>query len=106
VRAVVERERLPDRRAAEGFEVEALARFHTSMGRFDDGRIAEIFIDTNKAGSMAGVLASDSAVLASLALHGLPLDVLRHALMRDAGGRPSGRLGAVLDRIAAEEGGP
>jgi hypothetical protein len=55
VRAVVERERLPDRRVAEGLEVEALGlRFHASVGRFDDGRIAEVFIDTGKAGSMVG----------------------------------------------------
>jgi phage protein D len=52
---------------------------------------------------MAGLLASDSAVLASLALqHGVPLDVLRHALMRDAKGRPTSPLGLVLDRVATE----
>jgi len=78
------RERLPDRRECEGFDVEALGlRFHTTIGRYDDGRLAEIFITNHKAGSMAGILASDSAVLCSIALqHGVPVDVIRKALMR------------------------
>jgi hypothetical protein len=44
------------------------------------------------------------AVLCSIALqHGVPLDVLRHALMRDAQGRTIGPLGVVLDRIVEEK---
>jgi hypothetical protein len=46
----------------------------------------------------------NSAVLCSLALqHGIPIDVIRHALMRDGRGNASGPLGAVLDKLAAEE---
>jgi hypothetical protein len=52
---------------------------------------------------MAGILASDSAVLCSIALqYGVPLDVLRNALMRDPRRKPSGPLGAVLDLLAEE----
>jgi hypothetical protein len=101
----VERERLPNRREATTFDVEALGlRFHTTVGRFADGRVSEIFITNHKAGSMAGIMASDSAVLCSLALqYGIPVDVIRHALMRDSRGKPSGPLGVVLDLIAEEE---
>jgi hypothetical protein len=96
------RERLATRRECEGFDVEALGlRFHATYGRFDDGRLAEVFLTNHKAGSMAGILASDSAVLCSLALqHGVSL--VRRALMRDARGNASGPLGVVLDRFAEE----
>jgi hypothetical protein len=50
-------------------------------------------------------MASDSAVLCSLLLqHGVSLDVIRRALMRDPRGRAVGPLGVVLDQLAAEEG--
>jgi hypothetical protein len=96
------RERLPDRRGCEGFDIEALGlHFHATVGRFDDGRLAEIFLVNHKAGSQAGIMASDAAVAASLALqYGVPVDVIRHALMRDSLGKPSGPLGVVLDRLA------
>ena len=99
------RERLPDRREAETFDVEALGlQFRATLGRFADGRLAEVFLTNHKAGSMAGILASDSAVLCSIALqYSVPVDVIRKALMRDPHGRPSGPLGAVLDLIADEE---
>jgi hypothetical protein len=98
------RERLPTRRECEGFDVEALGlRFRATYGRFDDGRLAEVFLTNHKAGSMAGILASDSAVLCSIALqYGAPLDVIRRALMRDGRGNASGPLGVVLDRLAEE----
>jgi hypothetical protein len=95
------RERLPNRRAAESFRIECNGLVYTcTIGRFDDGRIAEIFLTNHKAGSHAGVMASDCAVVASIALqYGAPLDVIRRALMRDGRGNASGPLGAVLDKI-------
>jgi hypothetical protein len=64
-------------------------------------RIGEIFITNHKAGSQSGIMASDAAVAASIALqYGAPLDVIRHALMRDGRGRPSGPLGIALDQLA------
>ncbi len=102
------RRRLPDRRASETFDLEAQGlSFTATVSQFDDGSLAEIFLQNHKAGSMAGINAQDAAVLASLALqHGVPLDVIRRALMRDARGRASGPLGCALDRIAGEERGP
>jgi ribonucleoside-diphosphate reductase alpha chain len=68
---------------------------------FADGSLAEIFLQNHKAGSQAGINAQDSAVVCSLALqHGVPLDTIRHALMRDPRGNASGPLGAELDLIA------
>jgi hypothetical protein len=102
---VATRRRLPNRRPAETFDIEAGAlRYTTTVGYYPDGRIGEIFITNHKAGSQAGILASDAAVAASLALqYGAPIETLRHALMRDSRGKPSGPLGVVLDELAAEE---
>jgi hypothetical protein len=96
-----ERERLPDRRAAETFNLEVAGlRYTCTVGRFDDGRVAEIFLTNHKAGSHAGIMASDAAVLASIALqYGAPLEILRKAMMRDPRGTASGPLGVALDRI-------
>jgi hypothetical protein len=96
-----ERKRLPDRRASETFDFQSQGpRFTATVSRFDDGRLGEIFLTNHKAGSMAGINASDAAVVASIALQfGVPLDVIRHALMRDARGNASGPLAVALDKI-------
>ena len=98
------RERLPNRRPAETFEFEAGGlRYRATVGRYPDGCIGEIFLTNHKAGSQAGILASDAAVAASLALqYGTPLDVIRKALMRDVRGNASGPLGAALDMLIEE----
>src|SRR5262245_56475528 len=100
-----ERERLPNRRSAETWDIEALGlKFRATVGRHPDGKIGEIFLSNHRVNSMAGIMASDAAVVASIALqYGVPLDVIRHALMRDSRGKPSGPLGVVLDQLAREE---
>jgi hypothetical protein len=97
-----ERRRLPNRRFSETFEVQSQGlKFTATISRFADGTVAEIFLQNHKAGSMAGINAQDAAVVCSLALqHGVPLETIRHALMRDAQGRASGPLAAALDQIA------
>jgi hypothetical protein len=56
----------------------------------------------NKTSSFAGVMASDAAIAASLALqHGCPVEVLRKALSRDARGNPLSPLGVALDKPVA-----
>jgi ribonucleoside-diphosphate reductase alpha chain len=68
------------------------------IGRFDDGRIAEIFINGSKAGSTVEANAQDAAIIASLALqHGCPLETIRHALGRTGG--IGGPLAALLDEV-------
>ena len=71
------------------------------MSRYLDGRLAEIFISNAKVGSHSDAAAKDAAVVCSIALqHGVPVDVIRHALLRDPRGVPSSPLGAALDQIA------
>lgn len=100
------RHRLPNRRASETFDLEAQGlKFTCTVSRFPDGSLAEIFLQNHKAGSMAGINAQDAAVVCSLALqHGVPLDVIRRALMRDGSGRASGPLATALDLLAEREG--
>jgi hypothetical protein len=95
------RRRLPDRRASITFDVESQGlKFTCTASRYEDGTLAEVFLQNHKAGSMAGINAQDSAVVCSLALqHGVPLETIRRALMRDPQGLPSGPLAAVLDRL-------
>jgi hypothetical protein len=98
------RHRLPDRRPSETFDIEVRGlRFTATISRFPDGSIGEVFLVNHKCGSMAGIIASDAAVVCSIALqYGAPLDVIRKALMRDSRGRASSPLGAALDRIAGD----
>ena len=99
------RERLRNRRHSETFTL-GLHGLHyvASFSRFDDGRVAEVFLH-HKPASQSDSHARDSAIAASLALQfGCPLDVLRRALLRDAQGRASTPLGRALDIIAENEG--
>jgi hypothetical protein len=98
------RERLSNRRASETFEITAGGlKYRATVSRFADGRVAELFITNHKVGSHADTAAKDSAVVRSIALqYGVPLEVIRKALMRDGAGRPSGPLGTALDILAAE----
>jgi hypothetical protein len=100
------RERLPNRRLAETFEVECNRLHYTAtISRFPDGQVAEIFLSNHKSGSQADANARDSAVVCSLALqHGVPLETIRRALLRDARGNAETPLGAALDRISEIEG--
>jgi hypothetical protein len=102
------RQRLPNRRLAETFSLEVAGLAYVcTVGRFHDGRVAEIFLTNHKAGSAAGIMASHAAVVCSLALqHGVPVDVIRKAVCRDGEGRASGPLGAALDLIAEDQSWP
>ncbi len=93
--------RLPDRRASEIFDVESCGlRFTVTASHFSDRRLAEVFIQNHKADNTAGIMASDAAIAASLALQfGCPVETLRKALKRDGQGRASSPLGVALDRL-------
>ena len=104
------RQPLPNRRPCElysflhgepGREIE----FNGSVGRFDDGRLSEVFLDvTNKASSGLASTCRDAAVLASLALqHGCPAITLRAALTEAEDGSAAGPLGKLLDLALEEE---
>lgn len=96
------RHRLSNRRGSVTFTLEAggLA-FTCTASAFADGTLGEVFLQNHKADSTAGIMASDAAIAASLALQfGCPVDVLRRALSRDARGNASGPLGKALDLLA------
>jgi ribonucleoside-diphosphate reductase alpha chain len=99
------RERLPDRRehalinftAADGF------RYTAGLGYFEDGRLAEIFLNAEKIGTAIETAARDSAVVGSLALQqGVPPETIQRALTRNGDGSASGSLGTLLDMLASE----
>jgi hypothetical protein len=97
------RRRLLDRRACEGFDfILDGQHFHATVGYFiDGGAPAEIFLNAAKFNSAADIAARDAAVAISLGLqYGVPFDVLRRALMRDARGGPAGPAAFVIDVIA------
>jgi hypothetical protein len=98
------RERLPNRRASEQIAFTCGGfKFIATVSRFIDGRLAEIFLTNGKCGSDSDVSARDAAIVASIALqHGVPVEVLRKALIREGKGVPSGPLGVVLDLMAGE----
>jgi hypothetical protein len=101
-----ERERLRNRRASEqiAFICNDL-KYVATVSFFPDGRLAEIFLSNAKAGSHSDSAAKDSAVVCSIACqYGVPLDVIRHALLRDAHGVASSPLGVALDLLAADKG--
>jgi hypothetical protein len=101
------RTRLPNRRGSLSFAFEFLGlRFTASASRFDNGELGEVFLSSTKATSTASILASDAAIMASLALQfGCPADTLRRALCRDARGNASSPLGEALDLLASDDGG-
>lgn len=98
------RERLPDRRLCETFAFEhGGMKYTASIALYGDGRLAEIFISNHKTGSDTDAAAKDSAVVCSIALqHGVPIETIRKALLRDARGNPASPLGAALDIVAGQ----
>ena len=98
------RERLPNRRMCKSFAFEhGGMKYTASIARYGDGGLAEIFVSNHKTGSDADAAAKDSAVICSIALqHGVPVETIRHALLRDARGNPSSPLGTALDRLAVQ----
>jgi hypothetical protein len=96
------RERLPNRRPSELFDLEAMGlRFTASISRYPDGRVSELFCDNHKAGSSIGTLVRDSAIIFSFAVqHGADPEAIRRALCRDSSGRALGPIGEALDIIA------
>jgi hypothetical protein len=103
--AIATRQRLPNRREHELIDFEHEGRRYTAgVGRFDDGNLAEIFMNVSgRAGGTVEVMARDTAVAASLCLQfGCDVETLRRALMRDTHGQASGPVGQLLDLLAAE----
>src|SRR5260370_29477701 len=95
------RDRLPNRRPAisTSFEHDNHG-FALAAVFYLDGRPGEVFLNSAHANSLLDFLVADAAILASFALQfGASLDALRHAVKRDAAGKPQSPIGAALDRI-------
>jgi hypothetical protein len=104
-----ERRILPQRRAAETFEIAfgGIDRtYAVSVGYYDDATIGEVFISGGKSGQTVEAIARDGAVVLSLALqYGADIKNIRSAITRDESGAPSSIIGAVLDELVkAKEG--
>lgn len=99
--AIPPRNRLPNRRSAisTSFERDGVS-FAMTAGYYPDGRLGEVFLNSDRANSLLDFLMSDAAILASIALqYGAPLDEIRHALKRDARGNAASPIGSALDLI-------
>ena len=98
------RKRLPNRRMGETFELECAGlRYTCTVGRYRAGSVGEVFLNNHKSNSASDSNARDAAIVCSLALqHGVPLETIRRALLRDAQGRPSTPLGCALDLIVEQ----
>jgi hypothetical protein len=96
------RERLPNRREGESFELRHGGfNFTVASARYPDGRIAEVFLSSHKPGSPIEAIARDAAVTVSIALQfGADLETIRQALTKDHDGGPATLLGAALDKLA------
>jgi ribonucleoside-diphosphate reductase alpha chain len=74
--AFSERRKMPDRR--KGYIQKAMIGDHKvylHIGEYDDGRVGEIFIDTNKEGELVRSLMNNFAIAISLGLqYGVPLE--------------------------------
>jgi hypothetical protein len=100
------RQRLPNRRGSDLMQVEhAGSEYTVTSSRDAHGRVAEVFIDTAKAGSAMRDLMRDAAVIASIALqHGVPLSEMVASLTREADGRlPSTPVGSCLAALLDPE---
>ena len=98
---------LPGRRYCETMKLHhggQRAAYHLTVGYYADREtLGEIFISTNKIGTMQDALARDIAILISLALqHGCTMTTMRDALTREADGSPSTIAGAVADKLTED----
>ncbi len=101
------REVLPKRRFTETRDfMHQNDPYTLSIGYFEDGRPAEVFINHKMNESALGVLAHDAAVLISIALqHGSSVRELRAAIARtenEVDSPPQSVVGTVLDILAGE----
>jgi hypothetical protein len=101
MREITMRQRLPNRRASETFDVEVAGlRYTATVSWFSDGRIGELFLSNHKNNSSADTNARDAAIAFSFSVqHGANAEAIRRALCRDAKGNASGPLGAALDHL-------
>ena len=100
------RERLPNRREHEliNFEHDGFA-YVGGVGRFPDGRVAEVFLSVAKTEQAIETSGRGAAIVASIALqHGVPPETIHRALIRSGNRTASGPLGKLPDVLAVANG--
>ena len=98
------RERLPDRRPAETFDLVAGGlKYVCTVGRFADGRIGELFLGNHRSNSAADTTAHSAITFSIAVQHGADPETIRSALCHDADGMASGPLGVALHLIFGQE---
>lgn len=103
---MTERQRLDNRRTSITFNFDCGPHCYTATVSYFPGtdRLAEVFLGNGRAGSDVDAAAKDSAVVASIALqHGVSVDTIRKALLRDPRGVASSPLGVALDPISERD---
>lgn len=97
------RRQISNRRQLESFSFEHEGVKHrASIGRFDDGSPAELFMNSGKLGSALHTMGRDAAVLYSIARqYGAPAQVLYDALSKLKNGDPAGPIGVALKMAEA-----
>ena len=95
------RNRLGNRRACDSF----ICRFdnnnyHTSIGFFEDGSVAEIFIDSDKVTSLMSSMLKDSAIIISLCLqNGVSIFDIKESLLRmEDKKKPASPVSEIIDQ--------
>ncbi len=79
-------------------------KFHASVSRFEDGKLAELFLNTGKAGTDTQLFMRDASIILSLALqYGADPANIRKSLTRNANGSAASALGKVLDMLEKEK---
>lgn len=98
------REQLPPRRGADLINFQCGGMEYTAAyTRYPDGRLAEVFINSNKVGTATETNARDASIILSVALqHGADEANIRGAITRDPDGTANGPIGVLLDLLAAE----
>lgn len=97
---MTERKRLPNRRDSdaltfshEGHTVHATVSFDA------DGKLAEIFLNSGKTGTLIDIVMREMAVVVSIALqYGVPRELIENALPKLTDNSPAGPLGSALRR--------
>lgn len=97
-----DRRRLPNRRAAIAFYFSHRdLKYRAHVGFFQDGKPAELFLDSTKPDSTIDAFASDAAILISLLLQrGSSFAEVGHALRRTPNGEAASLIGAAIDELS------
>jgi hypothetical protein len=93
------RQRLPDRRPAESFNLEHDGqRFTVTIGLYPHGRPGEVFVHGIRTGCALDALLADACVVVSVLMqHGIEPRELAASMGRLGNAEPASVIGAVID---------